>query len=85
MHWPHKHVYKGHTNQSAHYRVIIGLVSHTSPLTGITFCQVSPDPKAVPKPILLQDGPKVQSNHFDSKGQSTLVMNIDPNFMGYTC
>ena len=35
------------------YRVSIRLITCTSPLTAITFCQVSLNPMAVPKPILL--------------------------------
>ena len=37
------------------WRVSIGLFTCISPLTAITFCQVSPNPMAVPKPILLEN------------------------------
>ena len=42
------HVYEGHTDW-----VSLGLITCTSPLTAITFCQVSPNPMAVQKPISL--------------------------------
>ena len=41
------------TDQNAPYWVSIGLLTCTSHLTAITFRQVSPNPMAVPKPILL--------------------------------
>ena len=47
------HVYYDHTDQDAPYWVSIRLSTWTSHLTPITFCQVSPNPMAVPKPILL--------------------------------
>ena len=47
------HVHYDHTDQNAPYWVSIGLLTCTSPLTAITFCQVSPNPMAVPKSILL--------------------------------
>ena len=43
------------------YRVSIGLISTTSPLTSIMICQVSPNPMGVLKPILLMESlPGVQ-------------------------
>ena len=52
MHRLHNHVYfyEGHTDQNA---PLLGKFRCTSPLTAIAFCQVSPNPMAVPKPILL--------------------------------
>ena len=47
------HVYYDHTDQNAPYWVSIGLLTCTSHLTAVTFRQVSPNPMAVPKPILL--------------------------------
>ena len=47
------HVYYDHTDQNAPYWVSIGLLTCTSHLTAITFHQVSPNPMAVPKSILL--------------------------------
>ena len=44
------------------YRASIQLITCTSPLTAITFCQVSPNPMAVPKTILLQLIIKVPKN-----------------------
>ena len=57
MHWLHNHVYlschvyEGHTDQNAPYWVSLGLITCTPSLTVITFCQVSPNPMAVPKPL----------------------------------
>ena len=69
-----------------------GLLTSTSPLTAITFCQVSPNPMAVPKPILLHLKRRPQRTFsqnqnilfWETEGQSTLVMTFDPTFMGYT-
>ena len=47
------HVYYVHTDQNTPYLVSTGLFTCTSPLTAITFHQVSPNPMAVQKPILL--------------------------------
>ena len=46
-------VYYNHTDQDAPYWVSIGLLTCTSRLTAIIFCQVSPNPMPVQKPILL--------------------------------
>ena len=46
-------LYEGHTDQMHPYLVSTGLITCTSPLIAITFCQVSLNPMAVPKPILL--------------------------------
>ena len=50
----HVMFYHDHTDQNAPYWVSIGLLTCTSHLTAITFRQVSPNPMAVPKSILLQ-------------------------------
>ena len=47
-------LYEGHTDQMHPYLVSTGLITCTSPLIAITFCQVSLNPMAVPKPILLR-------------------------------
>ena len=47
------HVYYDHTDEDAPYWVSIGLLTCTSPLIAITFRQVSPNPMAVSKSILL--------------------------------
>ena len=47
------HVYYDHTDQDAPFWVSIGLLTYTSHLNAITFCQESPNPMAVQKPILL--------------------------------
>ena len=47
-----RHVYEGHTDQNAPH--CIGLITCTSPLPAMTFCQVSPNPMALSKPILLR-------------------------------
>ena len=99
IYWPRNHVYfvmsctymKVILIKMHPYRVSIRLITCTSPLTAITFCQVSPNPMAVPKPILLHLKGRPQSKKiiqiktfiFESKGQSTPVMTFDPNFMGY--
>ena len=70
------------------YWVSISLITYTSPLTAITFYQVSPNPIAVPKPISLHVKTRLQrifskktdSNQNESKGQSTLVMTFETNF-----
>ena len=41
--------------QNAPYWVSIGLLTCTSHLTAVTFRQVSPNPMAVPNPILLKE------------------------------
>ena len=47
------YVYYDLTDQNARYWVSIGLLTCTSHLTAIRFRQVSPNPMAVPKSILL--------------------------------
>ena len=86
------HVYKVMLVKMHHYWVSIGLITRTSPLTAITFCQVSPNPVAVPKPILLHSKRRPQrtfsKNCFEQnicfwerKCQSALVMAFDLTFM----
>ena len=71
IHWPHNYLYLSRhvmriTLIKMHpYRVSIWLITCTSPLTASTFCQVSPNPVAVPKPILLHLKWEVPNKHSD--------------------
>ena len=71
----------------------IRLLTCTSPLTAITFYQVSPNPMAIPKPILLHlkrspqrtfSQKSIQNILLRNQRSSTLVMTFDSTFMGYT-
>ena len=82
-------VYKGHTDQNAPVSGTYGVDTCISPLTAITFCQVPPNPMAIPKPILLDLKRRPQRTfRFKSKHQfmreqrsKYTRMTFDPNLM----